>query len=78
MNYTPGYVPNTDADRQQMLATIGVASVEDLFHDVPASHRFPRLNLPTPVSEYEILQELQALSSEDADADSSPLSLIHN
>ena len=72
MNYTPGYVPNTDADRQQMLATIGVASVEDLFHDVPASHRFPRLNLPTPVSEYEILQELQALSSEDADADSSP------
>ncbi len=72
MNYTPGYVPNTDADRQQMLAMIGVASVEDLFHDVPASHRFPRLNLPAPVSEYEILQELQGLSSEDADADSSP------
>lgn len=72
MNFSPGYVPNTDADRQQMLATIGVASVDDLFHDVPADFRFPRLNLPEPVSEYEILQELQALSSEDADADTAP------
>lgn len=62
-----GYIPNTDGDREAMLQTIGVSSVADLFHDVPASHRFPELRLPEPVSEYEILQELQALSAEDAD-----------
>lgn len=61
------YIPNTDSDRQAMLEAIGVSSVADLFHDVPASHRFPELRLPEPVSEYEILQELQALSAEDAD-----------
>lgn len=62
-----GYIPNTDSDRQAMIETIGVSSVADLFHDVPASHRFPELKLPEPVSEFEILQELQALSAEDVD-----------
>ncbi len=61
------YIPNTDGDRAAMLETIGVASVADLFHDVPASHRFPELQLPEPVSEYEILQELQMLSADGAD-----------
>ena len=35
------YIPNTDADRAEMLKVIGVESVEDLFHDVPLEHRFP-------------------------------------
>jgi len=29
------YLPLTQIDRQDMLATIGVASVDDLFVDVP-------------------------------------------
>ena len=37
------YIPNTDADRREMLATVGVDSVSDLFRDVPAAHRFPIL-----------------------------------
>jgi glycine dehydrogenase subunit 1 len=40
------YVPHTDVDRAEMLAAIGVEGVEDLFHDVPATYRFPELNLP--------------------------------
>ena len=61
------YVPHTDADRAEMLAAIGVERVEDLFHDVPAAYRFPELNLPEPLSEMEIMAELQAMSEENLD-----------
>jgi glycine dehydrogenase subunit 1 len=61
------YVPHTDADRREMLAAIGVERVEDLFHDVPLACRFPVLNLPEPVSEMEIMAELQAMSEENLD-----------
>ena len=37
------YIPHTDAERESMLQAIGVKSVAELFHDVPASHRFPKL-----------------------------------
>ena len=45
------YVPHTADDRREMLASVGVDSVEDLFADVPASARFPGLDLPAPLSE---------------------------
>jgi glycine dehydrogenase subunit 1 len=61
------YVPHTDADRAEMLAALGVQRVEDLFHDVPAACRFPELALPEPLSEMEILAELQAMSEENLD-----------
>ena len=61
------YVPHTDADRAEMLAAIGVERVQDLFHDVPAVCRFPDLDLPEPLSEMELLAELQALSEENLD-----------
>ena len=62
------YVPHTDADRAEMLAAIGVEGVEDLFQDVPAACRFPGLDLPEPLSEMEIMAELQAMSEANADA----------
>ncbi len=62
------YIPHTEADRQEMLAAIGVERIEDLFVDVPEGVRFPDLDLPDPVSEQEILAELTALSEENADA----------
>ena len=37
-----------------MLETIGVASVEELFADVPHAHRFPQLDLPEGMSEPEV------------------------
>jgi glycine dehydrogenase subunit 1 len=61
------YLPHTDADRAEMLAAIGVERVEDLFQDVPASCRFPEVNLPAPLSEMEILAELQAIGEENLD-----------
>ena len=56
------YLPHTDADRRDMLDAIGASSVEELFHDVPESFRFPELELPKAASEMEILDELYAMA----------------
>lgn len=56
------YVPHTETERQQMLATVGVSAIEDLFGAVPARHRFPFLNLPDPLSEQEVQAELLSLA----------------
>jgi glycine dehydrogenase subunit 1 len=62
------YIPHTPADREHMLRAIGVAQLEDLFDDVPEHARFPRLRLPEPLSEMEVLAETQAISEANADA----------
>jgi len=56
------YIPHTDAERQQMLAEIGVTTIEDLFEAVPSSHRFPKLDLPKPMSEMEVMAEMLSIS----------------
>ncbi len=61
------YVPHSDAERSAMLAEIGVGSIDDLFVDVPQAVRYPEVKLPQPLSEMEILRELQALSEKNAD-----------
>lgn len=56
------YIPNTGDDRAEMLRTIGVASVDELFADIPSSLRNPVLGLPAPLSELELKREMQALA----------------
>lgn len=56
------YVPHTDIERQQMLSAIGVTTIEDLFEAVPSAYRFPKLDLPKPMSELEVAAEMSALS----------------
>jgi glycine dehydrogenase subunit 1 len=58
------YVCLTDADREEMLATIGVSSVEELFRDIPDGVRLKReLDLDEPLSELEIVQRLEQLAA---------------
>jgi glycine dehydrogenase subunit 1 len=58
------YVCLTDADRGAMLDTIGVASVEELFRDIPESVRLDRpLDLGDPLTEHEIVRRLEALAA---------------
>jgi glycine dehydrogenase subunit 1 len=66
------YVPNTDADRAAMLKVIGVGEVADLFRDIPEAVRFPELDLPAPVSEWEVLRELKELSEYNVDLEHAP------
>ncbi len=56
------YIPHTDVERQQMLAAIGVTTIEDLFESVPSRYRFPKLNLPKGLSELEAWAEVQAFA----------------
>ena len=60
--FTSPYIPNTVDEQAAMLQAIGVGSVDDLFQDIPAEFRNPGLNMPAPLSEMEVLQELQRLS----------------
>jgi glycine dehydrogenase subunit 1 len=62
------YVSLTDAERTEMLATIGVPSVNDLFTDVPESLRFPTLDLPAPLTEPELIRQLHTMSNQNAHA----------
>jgi len=58
------YVCLTDADRETMLKTIGVASVDELFRDVPEGVRLDRpLDLGRPLTEHEIVQRLEELAA---------------
>ncbi|MGH3052274.1 MAG: aminomethyl-transferring glycine dehydrogenase subunit GcvPA [Gaiellaceae bacterium] len=57
----------TDADREEMLAAIGVESVEELFRDIPEGLRFQgRLDLPPALSEPELVAHLEELAGRNA------------
>jgi len=47
------YIPISPKERDAMLETVGVKSLDDLFHAVPGKYRFPRLNLPSALTEME-------------------------
>jgi glycine dehydrogenase subunit 1 len=60
------YLPLTADDRQAMLKEIGVASVEDLFKDIPPAVRLKgELDLPPALSEMEALKHLSALAQKN-------------
>jgi glycine dehydrogenase subunit 1 len=61
------YVPNTEAEQDEMLKLIGVHSLEELFQAVPEKYRFPNLDLPEPLTEMEAGWELQSLADANAD-----------
>jgi glycine dehydrogenase subunit 1 len=56
------YSPHTPADREQMLAAIGVSSVDDLFADVSARFRPASFDVPPPLTELEVRAELARLA----------------
>jgi len=58
------YIQNTDDDRKQMLETIGVRSVDELFTMIPQELQLRRLlNLPTALSELELTQLLGKITA---------------
>ena len=62
------YLALTDADREAMLETIGVSSVEELFADLPDGVRLGReLELPPAMSEQELNAYFESLAAENAD-----------
>jgi glycine dehydrogenase subunit 1 len=67
------FIPHTDADVAEMLATIGAQSIEDLFDEIPASLRVAGLpGIPAALGEMEIGR----LMSERARQDGRPLCFL--
>jgi len=60
------YLALTDADRESMLETIGVDSIEELFADLPAGIRLDRpLDLPPALTEQELTAYFEALAAQN-------------
>ncbi|MEK4973220.1 aminomethyl-transferring glycine dehydrogenase subunit GcvPA [Niallia sp. FSL R7-0648] len=63
------YLPMTEQDQKEMLAAIGVSSVEDLFSDIPEKVRFQgNYSIKPAKSESALLKELTKLAQKNADA----------
>ena len=60
------YIPHTKQQREEMLAAIGVASLDDLFTDIPPAKRIPHLNIPDGISEHEVLTHMRQLANRNA------------
>ncbi len=61
------YLSLTDADRDAMLDAIGVASVDELFRDVPEGVRFRReLAIDPQLSESELMRHLEELAAKNS------------
>ncbi len=64
------YIPNTEEDQKEMLKEIGVESIEALFCAIPQNLRLKTdLNLPSSLSEMELVKELKGLCGKNAHLD---------
>jgi glycine dehydrogenase subunit 1 len=65
------YTSATERDREQMLAEIGVSSIDELFEDIPAGVRLDRpLDLPDGKPEVEVYERMAELAARNASAES--------
>jgi glycine dehydrogenase subunit 1 len=61
------YLPKSPTEREEMLAAIGVKSIEDLFSTIPESFRLKApLDLPPAMSEAEVIDYFQQRASENS------------
>jgi len=61
------YLPKSPAERKQMLAAIGAASIDDLFSVIPAEYQLTRdLDVPRQRAESEIIDYFRAAAQKNA------------
>ena len=64
---TYGYLSLTESDRDEMLAAIGVSSIDDLFAQIPEAVRFTRgLDVPPALAEAELVRYFESLAAKNA------------
>ncbi|MFJ7933745.1 aminomethyl-transferring glycine dehydrogenase subunit GcvPA [Sporosarcina sp. NPDC096371] len=63
------YLPMTETDRAEMMQTIGISSVDELFADIPEKVRFQgEYNIKKAKSETSLTKELAQVAAKNADA----------
>src|SRR5512141_2732643 len=70
------YIRISPQERDAMLETIGVKSLDDLFKVVPAQHRFPKLDLPAALTEMEAASELADIAASNENVRSDLISFL--
>ncbi len=71
------YLPKSPQDRTEMLAAIGVSSIEDLFTTVPEEYRLTRdLAIPRQHAESEVLERFKAYAANLASGDAGELARL--
>ena len=66
------FIANTDPEREAMLDTIGIQSLDDLWDSIPASIRLNRpLDVPPALDEQNLVRHLQWISDENLHIDRS-------
>jgi len=60
------YIANTEKGKQEMLDSIGVKSIEDLFSDIKSNHKPKSFNLPEGKSEFEVIQHMRRLANKNS------------
>lgn len=70
------YVQNTEAEVKEMLAAVGVSSIEELFTAIPADLRLPKdtalSGIPATKSEADVLRKLETFARKTQDTASRP------
>ncbi|KRE32549.1 aminomethyl-transferring glycine dehydrogenase subunit GcvPA [Paenibacillus sp. Soil522] len=67
------YLPVTEQDQADMLAVIGVGSIEELFTDIPAAVRYSGvMPMSGRLGEPELLRHMRELADRNADSDRFP------
>jgi glycine dehydrogenase subunit 1 len=63
------YTPHTAADKERMLRTIGLRSVEELYHHIPQTLRErARIDLPRGLTELAVRRQMASLAAQNANA----------
>jgi len=64
------YIPNTKEDQKEMLKELGAKSIEELFDSIPQSLWLKaEMDIPSSLSEMELVKELRKLSEKNANLD---------
>lgn len=60
------YIPHSKKDEREMLATIGIDSIDELFHEIPDDLKVKgHLNLPPALDEYRLFSHLAEISKKN-------------
>ena len=63
------YIPNSPEERDEMLATVGLATAKELFRSIPENIQLNRpLNITDPLAESEVIATLEAMAAKNTAA----------
>lgn len=64
------YIPNTPEEQRQMLESLGLSNLADLFVDIPENLKLKRhLDLPEPLAEHQLLRHMSQLAEKNLHLD---------